>query len=1046
VSKSIGAATADLALALAEKYFPEPKPTIGHAVLLLSGRMNTWQEYPKLPEAAKVEIAKLWQLRARGWENEHLTALKLLDFLRGERKAFDEGESAPGKIGYRLAVPVDSDEYGRNRKNPRGLPFESQGGLSQQELIDASVRELQAARKYEPTFPEANSKGNEVRLESGLRSELQFVLRVPELPAPPEWPEVVADAMTGEDVSVAQQDVMETARALADADSELAYVQGVVERFLGSMQKPGSPHLSLSALEFACGTQTIVAPTGSGKNVLAEVLILTLVRSGKRVTLSMPTIDRVLEQSCKLERFAALLGLDVTVAAMFSQDRVAGKTMEALERDPELQGEAQWMLERFGYACSLSAYAVEGAVVTGDEPCRNLRQVMPDGKTRRVDCPFLGRCGKHDYFERAAYADVIVVNHHALLMGQMPIPAGEERPSLLELILRRSDVVLIDEVDELQGVALANSVDEMGIAALRDAHVSTIKAALHDFENSRHYRQEPDRLRPVVGVDRVGSLLLGMLDQHLLQWKQKRNGKNEMLMEGSLDHFLVTKLFPHLDNGLPALDALYDNRLPPPAGYEALAEATSWFGDYRMRDAGDTDRGRVSDLRRELKNLRLELDSRDLKKLGDWLILRGMLTQISDYLGYARERLTNIAGDGSKAAQDLRQGFGGFSAWSLSPFGPLGRQVYGFEYDPRDISLSAQALRSDPHGMIAELGGDVSRALAGSTKPVVGLSATAYFPGSPKNDVLAAVTYFVPDESGRVQVHNTPVEADPISGKFGSQRKRNLQDAVKELAEGYLKPLLARQEGRADAERILLVVGSYEEARTAARTLADALGGNGTQMVRYVERNLQGASMEISKVDIERFAEDPHSRVLIAPRNVISRGHNILQRLASTPIGRQLSAIRHVFMVIRPVPPMGRMDRGLAHVTYNSRRKFHPTNDPVTSRESERIDAERHFRKFRGQTHTLMGLDTELRQQVFCDVLVELLQIIGRARRGDTSVDLYFVDSAFATGHVSWQQMFEEAYSTWHDEGELELMTSMHRSLLEGLTTYAGLKKDLIAS
>src|SRR5205807_779967 len=120
-----------------------------------------------------------------------------------------------------------------------------------------------------------------------------------------------------------------------------------------------------------------------------------------------------------------------------------------------------WTLDRLGYHCRLSAYAEGMQVVPGDEPCFRLRQT--DAKMERsVHCPFARTCPKFDTYGEATRASILVVNHAAFLTGRipMPIPRDDEPAimSVIELVLRRCQLVLIDEIDQFQHRAIEGAV------------------------------------------------------------------------------------------------------------------------------------------------------------------------------------------------------------------------------------------------------------------------------------------------------------------------------------------------------------------------------------------------------------------------------------------------------------------------------------------------------------------------------------------------------------------------------------------------------------
>ena len=82
-------------------------------------------------------------------------------------------------------------------------------------------------------------------------------------------------------------------------------------------------------------------------------------------------------------------------------------------------------------------------------------------------------------------------------------------------------------------------------------------------------------------------------------------------------------------------------------------------------------------------------------------------------------------------------------------------------------------------------------------------------------------------------------------------------------------------------------------------------------------------------------------------------------------------------------------------------------------------------------------MDPQLRREIVCDVLVDLCQLVGRARRGNTPVDLYFVDAAFNDSQAHWADLISEVLTWWESKGWLEEMDRLHHPLVHALTEYA---------
>jgi len=171
--------------------------------------------------------------------------------------------------------------------------------------------------------------------------------------------------------------------------------------------------------------------------------------------------------------------------------------------------------------------------------------------------------------------------------------------------------------------------------------------------------------------------------------------------------------------------------------------------------------------------------------------------------------------------------------------------------------------------------------------------------------------------------------------------------------------------------------------------------------------------------------------ILVAPLSVVARGHNILQP------GTAKSAIGSIFVLVRPVPPAESATRALAYVSYEA------THAPVQNHVGSAITAlrqraERHLRYVQSRTGPFSSLPPDLRHHIVCDVLNDLEQLTGRARRGGTDVRVYLVDAAFHEGAITWKLLLKYTFARWREDGALEEMLTLHRSFLSALRRFAG--------
>ena len=320
---------------------------------------------------------------------------------------------------------------------------------------------------------------------------------------------------------------------------------------------------------------------------------------------------------------------------------------------------------------------------------------------------------------------------------------------------------------------------------------------------------------------------------------------------------------------------------------------------------------------------------------------------------------------------------------------------------------------------------------------VIGFSATCRFRGAPRADVLGSLLGSVSDDARNIATYQATGK-NRISGIGGrAERLGAARSAAEELwtttLHGYLDTRVADPIERKRA-RALVVTSSYDEAAAVAQTLLKETSGSGVN-VRYLVRKSEddGDSSALPRRRIETFGQVPAPAVLVGPLSVVARGHNILQP------GTQFSAISGIFVLTRPVPPSHDAARFLAHLSYNARlfsSGWRGTASQTIA--AERSAAWNRLRALQRSAATFRNMDLELRRELVCDVLVELAQLAGRARRGGTSVDLVFVDAAFQDDVVPWRGLVREVLAWWKNQGWLTEMAWLHGAFLHGLAEYAG--------
>ncbi|MGV9270258.1 pPIWI_RE_Z domain-containing protein [Kitasatospora sp. NPDC003701] len=220
--------------------------------------------------------------------------------------------------------------------------------------------------------------------------------------------------------------------------------------------------------------------------------------------------------------------------------------------------------------------------------------------------------------------------------------------------------------------------------------------------------------------------------------------------------------------------------------------------------------------------------------------------------------------------------------------------------------------------------------------------------------------------------------------------------------------LLSLPAGR---DQILLLVGSYEEARVVADTLHNlnprwrdrvlCLVSDNQEIDEDDETPFAHRARVLRRGDVEHL-KDLKADVLVAPLLAVERGHNILNDDAVAAIGT-------VYFLARPNPHPD--DLSLA---------VHAVNDWIVRAQEDgdfarwvaagatiEAGAEEVRRRARSCWYRLLRRSTawsclgDDREQITWDILVLMWQVIGRLVRGGVPARVVLVDAAFAPGRAA---------------------------------------------
>jgi hypothetical protein len=791
------------------------------------------------------------------------------------------------------------------------------------------------------------------------------------------------------------------------------------------------------------GLQLLVAPTGMGKSALLVLLALYTAECGKTLAISVPDKRATLELVWEIERAAQILSRGISVAPLMSSDAHWEEVEDAIATPRRFDPEGRWTLDRLGYSCALSNGGSE-LIPPGREPCDSLvdaDEPVSPSRAARVACPARGRCEKFATHREACAADVVVTNHFALIAGRLRARVdvgGDARTDLhiAELLAHRADLIVVDEVDQLQDAAVSLESQTLALADTRGGQ--PLGRLLAELENSlADHVIDPGWEGPFrKTLTRAAWLARQYLLLHIGAEIDGADGRLHLATEhdGAL-----AELLGGSDDG-PDLDRLCGiEPVVDEPRVEALRERVNAVVD--QNDLGVSPAQAVVALNDALADWIDGADERS--QATNALVHRVFRVALSATLSRLLQQLPGRPAEALPSAAEIESRLGWLRPLDVIPFGPFGRIVYGFTVSADGRRLSCSRFAGDPQRWVVQLGDTVSGALAGMRRPVLGLSATAYLPGAPVSHVPGRLRYLVPDSDDRqVAVHALSVPRDDgrlrrISGLSPARRG----DAVRELGATLVQhhvraelDRLAADAATTDRARILLVCSSYSESLQLARGVAAALGDAGRLRLVWSSSDdpaVRGLPV-LHRRDLARFVET-HADILIAPLATIARGYNIV-----LPDGR--SALGAIYACVRALAPPDDPGLLLARVAAHAWAAVQPRLDGVAPGEAIRLlysGAWGRLHRLARDNGPFATLPRELQRELATELLADLIQLIGRARRGGTSATLYLVDAAFHEGPASLPRLIADVVGRWRESGELALVSRTHAATLAAFARYA---------
>ncbi|GAA5118279.1 hypothetical protein [Haloechinothrix salitolerans] len=1062
------------ALALAALFFPRAvedgraTARIKDALFFLSGQVDKWSRWAALSAEDKALVARL--LRWRPVEMANRTAFTdLVD------------ELIPDHIAdFRI---LDEET----------VLVEISG--SARLVVEECAQQLWLQREMRPRRAQTIANDGEyvtwirgLAPDSGIVEASYTLAMSPKVE--PETPIELGSPGAADEVAIPVDDLFQLAGDLDTALGQQHRTKSMTRIFTKIQADPDNRINGRWVLR-AGATRLFNAPTGVGKNVLAELVACWCAQRRMVTSLLVPKNAVVVQAAHSIETSLRVLGIDGEVVPLMSPSSIAKEAEAAATsvRDGDL---GEWAYSRMHYGCALPAAAhTERAVDAWDpgaEPCTGLRKVRDDGtaSSGHYQCPWKPSCGKFRLARQACRATVVVTSHINFFAGRLHVPVMingriEENPAVENVLLHRSHVVLIDEIDAFQSNLIGHSAHGLQLAKRRGTPLSPLRQFDREFNDGALGRIGTRIEGRVHAALTQARFLAENYNRHLAagHFRRSRNGISaghpmfgRWLLPRRWDAWLAATLF-NLPEGTPpggehydTLEALFplsDSQAVLPEWLEPVAHMLALMtSPSRGDDLFDDGWQLIFDLlaRNPYESSRLD-DENERAVATDRLIRRAHLEPLRKLLFTFVYTAPQLHASGVQAAGEIASALGQYATWRAVPYGPMGRVLFAFtemhdEDRPLDTALRVSGFGGDPHAYVATLGELTALAHTGRPRIVVGLSATGYFPGAPHHHVRAKPTWWVPDDTtGGIRIHAAPVSDEEkeflrVSGTYGIQRSNVLLQLGKRLWTKRLDPALAglaSDPATAHRARLLLATTAYQGAHDLARGIA-AAGVPAEHIVLAVPPSAARDGIRVTAQWVElpanrleefgRTVGTAPGSVLLAPLARAERGLNIVDEAGRSLIGS-------VWLVVRPIPILDEPAELLAHVHSRAHAEATPTEDPAGVLDLMRITAAKHFDELFASLPYFRSLPSETQLAIAKETLNGLIQLAGRARRGGDIGEIHLVDYAFhdTSGKSDLPSLVRRIRAEWKRDGHLDLMHALYGQTLDAIFDFADERQEL---
>lgn len=783
------------------------------------------------------------------------------------------------------------------------------------------------------------------------------------------------------------------------------------------------------------GMTHLVGMVGAGKSTLMDIAAVCLARRGLHITLVVGDVMNALEHAELFHtlglRVAPILGRSNRERHLRRLHRATTKTDTPEELDMSHVG-FRWL----STSCGLDGLR-EGSRPIGvtARPCVGLFPTDDDtdeDESPRA-CPLYGACAFHQAQRDLVESNIWIATPASLIFTRVAPQVNREQLRFAELVIKHSDIIIVDEADRVQ-IQLDSifSPSQNLVSRASDAWLSRLdQIVTQQISREGRGQLSDDRVARWLQAHDTVQLAASRVYALLLQSASLRRAIER-------DYFTGWLIFERLARRLSGYNPEHTERR---AAYDVLMQlfepcADDPLGEVRDHSLAELARRSLTITNVERTRLELEqwITEHDFEKEPSHSRTADLAEQLEFGLAAAvlSNRLDVVIRDWRFVENPLQLEGAGSPLFHRPPddyapevpAAPMGN-VLAFQYlrnnDDPDGPGDLRFFRCIGVGRWFLIHLHSRFAVDKQAGPhVLLLSATSWSGTSPgfdiqvpvagvlgvPNDEVEAIRKSVFEYMPVLDKHARPIQ---ISGRRGQERVDALHLMLGQLARrssvggvSVLEQL--RDQLPPGRQRLLLVVGSYEEA-LLARNALDQLRSDWSGKVLHLvadddqlESEWQRNNAGLQRGVVHRFAETG-AWVLIAPLLAIERGHNILNR-------EQKAAIGGALFLIRPHLRPDEINFAIYSVNrwavdqIQERGKYPQVVEPLQTLEEYarafRSDAFNRWRHLIQLPMRYSTLPAREHKAVTWEHLVTIWQVIGRLVRGGVEARVYFCDAAFA--------------------------------------------------